>query len=177
MIALLEAEVTGDLPPFLLFWGHTAKSDHPGPWVLSQWWPSPFEVEKVTYLHAEGYMMAEKARLFGDEDTRRRIITTEHPAEAKKLGRLVCDFDETAWAVARVDIVVRGNLAKFGQHDDLRRYLISTAPRVLVEASPRDPVWGIGLSAQDERAGRPSEWRGRNLLGFALMEVRSRLAL
>lgn len=174
--ALLEAEVTGNLPPLLLFWGHKARDDHPGPWVLSQWWPSPIEVDDVRYLHAEGYMMAEKARLFGDEGTRQRIITSAHPAEAKRLGRLVRGFDETAWAAARFDIVSRGNLAKFSRHDDLRRYLASTTPQVLVEASPRDPVWGIGLSAQDERAGRLSEWRGQNLLGFALMEVRSRLS-
>lgn len=174
--ALLEAEVAGDLPPFLLFWGPTAKAEHPGPWVLSQWWPSAFVADGITYLHAEGFMMAEKARLFGDESTRRRIIATEHPAEAKKLGRLVRGFDETAWAAASFDLVVQGNLAKFSQHEDLRRYLVSTAPRVLVEASPRDCIWGIGLSAQSDRATRPSEWRGQNLLGFALMAVRSQLS-
>ena len=122
-------------------------------------------------------MMAEKARLFGNESTRRRIITTEHPAESKKLGRLVHGFDEKTWADARFDLVVQGNLAKFSQHDDLRRYLASTAPKVLVEASPRDRIWGIGLSAQNEKVTRPSEWQGRNLLGFALMTVRSKLAV
>lgn len=174
--ALLEAEIAGELPSFLLFWGHTAKAEHPGPWVLSQWWPSPFVADGITYLHAEGFMMAEKARLFGDERTRRRIITAEHPAEAKKLGRLVSGFDETVWESARFDVVVQGNLAKFTQHGDLRRYLVSTAPRVLVEASPRDGIWGIGLSAQNVKATRPSEWRGRNLLGFALITVRSQLS-
>ncbi len=172
---LLEDELEGALPPFLFFWGHTARAAHPGPWVLSQWWPAEFEVESTTYFHAEGFMMAEKARLFGDEEARARIIAALQPAEAKRIGRLVRDFDERVWVAERYGIVVRGNLAKFGQDHDLRRYLVSTAPRLPVEASPVDRVWGIGLSAQDDRAARPSEWRGQNLLGFALAEVRDRL--
>jgi ribA/ribD-fused uncharacterized protein len=84
-------------------------------------------------------------------------------------------FSEDRWAAARYEMVVAGNVAKFTQHDDLRRYLVSTSDRVLVEASPLDRVWGIGLAEDDERAHAPSRWRGRNLLGFALMEVRERL--
>jgi hypothetical protein len=103
------------------------------------------------------------------------ILAAEHPAEAKKLGRLVRGFDDAVWEAERYAIVVRGNLAKFGQHEELRRYLLSTAPRILVEASPRDRVWGIGLGGHNEKAQRPSEWRGRNLLGFALTTVRERL--
>jgi len=173
---LLAAEVDGSLPEFLFFWGHTAKADRPGPWVLSQWWPASFTVDGVEYRHAEAFMMAEKARLFGDDETRRRILAADHPAQAKDLGRRVRSFDEQAWEQARFAIVVRANLAKFGQHRLLRRYLLSTAPRVLVEASPHDRVWGIGLGANDDRARRPSEWRGANLLGFALTSVRDRLA-
>jgi ribA/ribD-fused uncharacterized protein len=173
---LLAAEADGALPPFLFFWGHAAKAEHPGPWVLSQWWPVALEVDSTTYRHAEGFMMAEKARLFGDDEMLRLILAADHPAEAKKLGRSVRAFDDTIWNAERYRIVVRANLAKFGQHDDLRRYLLSTAPRLLVEASPRDTVWGIGLSAQNDKAMRPSEWRGKNLLGFALTEVRDRLA-
>jgi ribA/ribD-fused uncharacterized protein len=84
-------------------------------------------------------------------------------------------FDEECWAEHRFEVVVNGNMAKFGQHRQLRDFLAGTGSRVLVEASPLDRVWGIGLAAEDERAGSPEGWPGLNLLGFALMEVRHRL--
>ena len=84
-------------------------------------------------------------------------------------------FDERLWADQRFDIVVSGNVRKFGQHADLRDFLLGTGDRVLVEASPRDRIWGIGLAADDERARSPEHWAGLNLLGFALMEARHRL--
>jgi len=174
---LLADEVAGHLPPFLCFWGHEARADHAGPWVLSQWWPVDLEADGVTYRHAEGFMMSEKARLFGDEATAARIVDAVHPGEAKELGRLVEGFDQATWEREAIGIVVRGNLAKFGQHDDLRAYLAATAPKVLVEASPVDRIWGIGLAGDDPKAQAPSEWRGRNLLGFALMAVRESLVV
>ena len=85
-------------------------------------------------------------------------------------------FDEQRWAEHRFEVVVAGNMAKFGQHPQLRDYLAGTGSRVLVEASPQDRVWGIGLAAGDERAGSPERWPGLNLLGFALMEVRRQLS-
>jgi IS605 OrfB family transposase len=121
------------------------------------------------------YMMAGKGRLFGDEATASAIAAAPHPGAAKALGRAVAGFDEGEWARRRFDIVVAGNLAKFGQHDELRRFLLGTGDRVLVEAAPNDRVWGIGLTAGDERAAAPEHWLGLNLLGFALMEVRHRL--
>lgn len=166
--------MAGRLPAMLCFWGHTAKADHPGPWVLSQWWPVRFSVDGQVYRHAEAFMMAEKARLFGDQGTRERILAAEHPGEAKKLGREVKGFDEHVWSAHRYGIVVSATSAKFGQNPELASYLRSTSPKVLVEASPFDHIWGIGLGAGDERAGQPSEWRGLNLLGFALTEVRER---
>ena len=84
-------------------------------------------------------------------------------------------FDEQLWVERRYDLVVTGNLAKFSQHQDLRDFLLSTGTRVLVEASPRDGIWGIGLAADDDRASSPENWPGLNLLGFALMEVRHQL--
>lgn len=121
-------------------------------------------------------MMAGKARLFGDEVTTSRIIEASSPGDAKALGRAVRGYDEELWAASRYGIVVEGNTAKFGQNPDLLAYLAATAGRVLVEASPADRVWGIGLAAGDSRVGRPSQWEGLNLLGFALMDVRERLA-
>ncbi|PWI43773.1 NADAR family protein [Streptomyces sp. ICBB 8177] len=164
-------------PEYLMFWGHRPSRDGGvGPGCLSQWWPAPFEVDGVRYATAEHWMMAGKARLFGDERTRIRVLASRTPAEAKKLGREVAAFDEEEWALRRLELVVEGNVAKFGQDPALRAYLLGTRHRVLVEASPLDRVWGIGLAADDERAADPDRWRGLNLLGFALMEARSRLA-
>jgi ribA/ribD-fused uncharacterized protein len=139
------------------------------------WWPVPFIVDGVTYSSAEHYMMAAKALLFGDSATAERIQTAPHPGAAKKLGREVRGFNEQRWAQRRFDLVVTGNLAKFGQHPDLRDYLLGTGSGIIVEASPQDRIWGIGLAADDERARSPQHWRGLNLLGFALMEVRHQL--
>jgi hypothetical protein len=161
---------------WLFFWGHTPKEGAAiGSWVLSQWWPCRFTVDGVEYVSAEHWMMAEKARLFGDDEALGAILAANTPAEAKNLGRLVRGFDDAAWGAACFEAVVVGNVHKFGQDDSLRDYLLGTANRVLVEASPRDQVWGIGLGAGNERAADPRRWRGRNLLGFALMEARERL--
>ncbi|WP_304453026.1 NADAR family protein [Nocardiopsis sp. YSL2] len=162
---------------FLLFWGHRPPvSGGVSASCLSQWWSAEFTVDGVTYATAEHYMMAGKARLFGDDAAAELIVAAGHPRDAKVLGRQVRDFDQEVWEAARFEIVVRANVAKFGQNPRLRDFLLGTGRRVLVEASPRDKVWGIGMSARDENAERPGAWRGANLLGFALMEARHRLA-
>lgn len=132
--------------------------------------------EGIHYLTAEHYMMAEKARVFGDEQTLTRVLNAKTPGEAKKLGRLVSNFEENRWLSVRWSIVVKGNLLKFGQNMELKNFLLTTGNRVLVEASPVDAIWGIGLAADHKDACNPNLWRGLNLLGFALMEVRFRLA-
>ena len=173
---LIEAMACGATPKWLMFWGHQPQADGSiGKGCLSQWWPCRFTVDEVEYASAEHWMMASKARLFGDLDAVASIVAARTPAEAKKLGRLVRGFDEQLWAQRRFDLVVEGNVAKFGQNPALRDFLVATEGRVLVEASPRDRIWGIGLGAADERAADPVHWRGLNLLGFALMEARSRL--
>jgi ribA/ribD-fused uncharacterized protein len=146
-----------------------------GKGCLSQWWPAPFTVDGLVYQSAEHFMMASKALLFGDVDTAEQIRRATHPAQAKALGRLVHGFDEQRWAQDRFQIVVTGNLAKFGQHISLRQFLLSTGERILAEASPHDRIWGTGLAASDQNATCPAAWPGHNLLGFALMEVRHQL--
>ncbi|WP_461003636.1 NADAR family protein [Streptomonospora sediminis] len=174
---LAELIAAGARPEWLMFWGHQPQRDGSiGPGVLSQWWLSSFTVDDVAYASAEHWMMAGKARMFGDDASLAAIIAARTPAEAKNLGRKVRGFDEEEWAAARFELVVAGNVAKFGQDPDMRAYLLGTNNRVLVEASPRDTVWGIGLAASDDRATDPSRWRGQNLLGFALMQARARLA-
>ena len=104
-----------------------------------------------------------------------RAFTATHPTQAEDLGRQVRNFDQATWEAHRYAIVVTGNTHKFGQHAGPRAFLLGTGTRVLVEASPLDRVWGIGLAGDDPRAEDPTRWRGLNLLGFALMEVRERL--
>jgi ribA/ribD-fused uncharacterized protein len=162
---------------YLFFWGHQPERDGGiGKGCLSQWWPCSFSVDGQDFPSAEHYMMWRKALLFGDTSVAERVLTARTPGEAKALGREVSGFSDAEWVSARLEIVVEGNLAKFGQDPALRSYLLGTGSRVLVEASPQDRVWGIGLVASDPRAAAPAQWLGLNLLGEALMEVRSRLA-
>ncbi|OCC03192.1 hypothetical protein BA190_19595 [Labrys sp. WJW] len=120
-------------------------------------------------------MMAGKARLFGDEQSLSEILTAASPKQAKQLGRGVKGFESSHWDAQKYRIVTEGSIHKFGQNPALKEFLLSTGEAVLVEASPVDRVWGIGLAGDDERAGNPLLWRGENLLGFALMQARDHL--
>lgn len=173
---LIQQVRRGEKVKWLHFWGHRPRADGTlSASCLSQWWPSPFVVDGVRYATAEHWMMAEKARLFGDAEAEAAVLAARTPAQAKKAGRLVRDFEESAWERERFGIVTRGSVHKFGADEALRAFLLGTGSRVLVEASPLDRVWGIGLAADDPRATDPERWRGGNLLGFALMEARERL--
>jgi len=166
----------GYQPEFLFFWGHQPAADGSiGKQCLSQWWDSPFELGGVHYATAEHFMMAGKARLFGDDETLQKILRAHGPKAAKALGRGVRGFVDSVWEEKRVALVLEGNRAKFGQNADLRAFLLGTGERVLAEASPLDAIWGIGLEEDDPAARLPERWRGLNLLGFALMRVRQEL--
>lgn len=162
---------------YTLFWGHTVPPDGSiGNTCFSQWYPAPFTVDGVLYPTAEHWMMAGKARLFKDDETLAEILAAPDPHSAKALGRKVASFEDKVWKSQARAIVTEGNVHKFSQHPMLRNYLLSTGSSILVEASPRDRIWGIGLSAGNPDATNPERWRGQNLLGFALMDVRSQLA-
>ncbi|MEM9678896.1 MAG: NADAR family protein [Bacteroidota bacterium] len=172
----IEAFDAGEKLKFLFFWGHQPSKD--GTIIkscFSQWWPSDFSINMVKYKTAEHYMMAEKAKLFHDEDVLKEILLSDHPHDAKKLGRKVKNFDDLLWNQHKYDFVKQGNYNKFSQNEDLKQFLLSTKNRIIVEASPRDRIWGIGMSESNEKAQNPNLWRGENLLGFALMEVRDML--
>jgi ribA/ribD-fused uncharacterized protein len=174
---LVDLVASGTKVKYLHFWGHKPEPDGGiGAGCLSQWWPAPFIVDGRVYATAEHWMMWSKAMLFGDAEVAEKVLTAKHPRQAKMLGRQVRGFDQPTWDGSRFAIVVDGSVAKFGQHDDLRAYLLGTGQRVLVEASPLDRIWGIGLSADDPRASDPVQWRGQNLLGFALMAARDAVA-
>lgn len=163
---------------FLFFWGHQPSKDGIiTKTCFSQWWVSQFIVDDITYKTAEHWMMAKKAELFNDNEILEKIIQANSPAEAKKLGREVRNYDDALWLANRYEIVKQGNFYKFSQNSDLKEFLMNTKERVLVEASPVDAIWGIGMAADDKDVLNPEKWRGLNLLGFALMEVRDELKI
>lgn len=176
---LLENSSSTQTFKYLFFWGHQpSKSGEITSSCFSQWWAEhPFIAKDIEYLSAEHWMMAQKALLFDDHANYEKIIACKTAAEAKKLGREVLNFDARAWELHRSEIVKQGNLHKFSQHPALVEYLLGTNERVLVEASPVDNIWGIGLSADSPNASNPEKWNGLNLLGFALMEVRDELSI
>jgi len=150
---------------FFFFWGS---------WP-SQWFKADFTIDGVTYNCCEQYMMAEKARLFSDGAAEAEILAAKDPGKQKAIGRRVKNFDPARWNEVCRGIVYTGNLAKFRQHAQLASYLLDTGERTIVEASPTDRIWGIGLSQTDERAQDPAKWEGTNWLGVAHMQVRDQL--
>jgi ribA/ribD-fused uncharacterized protein len=174
--ALVGHLAAGNAVDFLFFWGHTPKAP---PTIdascLSQWFPASFQIGGVAYKTAEHFMMAEKARLFGDEAALAAILACGTPSEAKAHGRSVENYVDHDWKRQRSQSVIRGNIAKFDQNKPLGAFLKSTGTSILVEASPRDRIWGIGMGANNPDARTPSKWRGENLLGFALVEARAQL--
>lgn len=150
---------------FFFFWS--------GP--FSQWAKRPMTVEGKAYNCCEQYMMAEKARIFGDSFIAGRIMSAKDPKEQKRLGRMVMNFDKAKWDTVAKDVVYRGNYAKFSQNEDMLAELRNTGDRMIVEASPKDSIWGIGLHARDPRAKDPSQWPGTNWLGECIMRVRDKL--
>ena len=163
------------LPECLFFWGHTNSKDI-GPFVFSQWFPSPFSLHDHTFATAEHYMMWRKAVLFGDQPMQQAILNCTDPKQAKAYGRKVQNFSPQRWNIHKIAIVLEGNLAKFTQHPTLKKYILSTHPKILVEASPYDSIWGIGKRA-DHTMCDPRNWSGENLLGFVLMSVRDQLRI
>ncbi len=173
LVRLLRAGATAW---YFHFWGHKPENpDRIDKSCLSNWYPAGFDVDGIRYATTEHFMMARKAELFHDDEALTEILAAGSPKAAKMLGRRVRHFDERVWRQNRVEIVVGGNCAKFEQNDGLKTYLLGTGDAVLVEASPRDRIWGIGMGASNPDAENPERWRGGNLLGFALMEVRARL--
>jgi ribA/ribD-fused uncharacterized protein len=170
---LLAALADGRRFTFRPFYGHTPRPDgRLSDACFSQWWRSPFDKDGVRYATAEHYMMAAKARLFGDEGALAAILAADDPAEAKALGRTVSGYDDAAWEARRLEAVTEGSVAKFSATPELRAWLLATGDVVLVEAAPRDRVWGIGLGRNNPLVHEPAMWRGRNLLGFALVRAR-----
>ena len=144
--------------------------------IYSNWHLASFEVKGVRFNCTEQLMMYRKAMLFGDTETAQAILAEPSPRAQKALGRKVRGFEEALWCAHREHIMFDGCYAKFSQNPALKAELLATGERVLVEASPDDRIWGIGLHETDARAHDPAQWQGLNLLGKALMQVREALA-
>ena len=175
-IVALKRRAKDESFEYLFFWkAAPSELGKVGAGCLSQWWPASFKVGEQEFATAEHFMMHSKATLFGDEKRAREILATPSCPEVKALGREVSGFDPELWREHRFAIVLRGNLAKFSQNEELKDYIFSTGESIIVEASPTDTIWGIGLDEETARKTDPEQWRGLNLLGFALMRTRSLL--
>jgi ribA/ribD-fused uncharacterized protein len=163
---------------YIFFWGHQpSQNGKIGKSCFSQWFEIPFVVDNVKYLTAEHWMMSEKAKTFKDFELLPEILNAATPQLAKELGRKIKNFNEQIWDNCKYECVKQGNFHKFSQNLELKMYLLSTWDKIIVEASPYDKIWGIGLKQDDIGSINPEKWKGQNLLGFALMEVRDELSL
>ena len=172
---LIEYINHGNEMKYVFFWGHQKARSGITKSCFSQWYDSPFQSNGKRFATAEHYMMYHKAFLFGDTESAQKVLNASNPGEAKAIGREVKGFDEQKWLKHRFEIVINANLTKFGNNAGLKDFLLNTGNRVLVEASPIDKIWGVGLTADDPSIENPNLWKGLNLLGFALMVVRDKL--
>ena len=150
------------------FWSN----DYPENSWMSNWHPCRIVHDGREFSSSEQLFMYLKASLFGDDRMKELIAKATTPRMAKARGRKVAPFDETIWRDRRVELMTIAVRAKFSQNEDLKDKLLSTGESLLVEASPYDRVWGIGMRGSHRKAKTPSEWRGLNLLGEVLMEIR-----
>lgn len=170
----LKGEYTEE--DFCFFWGHRVSKDGTvTESCLSQWWMCNFTENDVTFCCAEQYMMYQKAILFKDFECAQKILQCNEPRKIKAYGRSVANFDENIWNHKKYGIVLKGNILKFSQNEPLQQFLLNTGSKIIVEASPYDKIWGIGMGKESPDRLIPSKWNGENLLGFALMETRDRL--
>jgi ribA/ribD-fused uncharacterized protein len=170
---LIEQIYLGNRFDFIFFWKTDKYFLSTG--CFSQWQESYFIADGYNYSCAEQYMMGQKALLFNDKETFEKILSATQPREIKSLGREVKYFDSNVWDKVKYSIVLNGNFYKFTQNEVMMKTLISTENKILVESSPLDKIWGIGLAENDKNINDPNYWKGENLLGFALMEVREKL--
>lgn len=146
---------------------------YPGP--FSQWYKSPIQDGELTFTCAEQMLMYRKAKLFNDGDVMHMIMRTNNPREHKHLGRQVKNYKNDVWVKVRQEIAVQNNFLKFTQNEELKKLLLSTGDLTLVEASPYDIIWGIGRGLDFPYLANKNQWRGQNILGYALTEVKRRI--
>lgn len=141
--------------------------------IFSQWYPSPFTYGGTKFLTAEHFMMYKKAMTFDDKEIANKILQAIYPKEVKDLGRKVKNFNEVHWDAVKESVVTLGSIMKFSSSEKLLNILLDTDDLILVEASPYDRIWGIGLEETDPRVLDEGKWQGQNLLGICLMNART----
>lgn len=144
---------------------------------VKQYANSDGSVRNVTFISAEQAMMFGKAILFADHHYAQEILKAKTPSAAKKFGRLVRGFDPKVWDENKVKIVYDNNYAKFTQNPHLLNILLATGDKTLVEASPVDRIWGVGLASTNPLILNRANWRGQNLLGQILTQLRDNLKI
>lgn len=132
-----------------------------------------FQVHGVTFTSSEQLFMYCKARYFNDIDIANKILNVDTPKTVKALGRKVVGFNGTQWDKIKYDLMCIACYHKFSQNDKLKKSLMETKDTALVEASPTDCIWGIGMDVKHPDIENPQKWRGQNLLGKALDHVRN----
>lgn len=169
----------GPRPPssFVFFYGHGESAGENR--VFSNWYePTDGEIRDesgICFRTTEHYMMWRKAKLFGDEEASIAVLCADTPKQAKAIGRKVRGFDDDIWKMNARMIVADGCMLKFEKDEVCKKRLLETGEKILVEASPRDRLWGIGMGVGNPNRLDPRQWRGENWLGEVLMDVRARI--
>jgi ribA/ribD-fused uncharacterized protein len=143
--------------------------------IYSQWHLAKMNIDGIIFNSCEQYMMFKKALLFEDTEIANLILKETNPREQKNWGRKIQNFDKAIWDANCLSIVYKGNLAKFSQNEKLKEELLGTGDRFLVEASPLDKIWGIGMAESDQGVDNPENWKGLNLLGQVVTLVKNQL--
>lgn len=147
--------------------------------IYSNWYSSPAQFfDKSSWLvfaNTEQHFMWSKATFFGDSETACKIAKETDARSVKEYGREVKDYDEKKWECVRLGFMTYANYLKFSQNELFKDQLLSTDNKILVEASRTDKIWGVGLTEDDPLILDEKNWKGRNLLGVALMNVRNLL--
>ena len=139
---------------------------------LSNWYPATFTIDGITFSSTEQYIMYRKCKIFGDEESASAILETNDPARQQAIGQGASGFDGTVWNGMKQVVAYRGLLAKFSQNENLKQQLLDTGDAYLVECAHKDIIWACGIRLTEEERFDINKWRGQNILGFALMEVR-----
>lgn len=140
---------------------------------LSNWYPAYFNLDGTTYSSTEQYIMYRKCMLFDDRASAVAVLETHNPAEQQSIGQNASGFVGTTWNGMKQTIAFRGLLAKFSQNEDLKKQLLATGNAYLVECAYKDTIWACGIRLHETERFDMNKWRGQNLLGFTLMEVRN----
>ena len=142
---------------------------------LSNWYPASFTLDGITFSSTEQYIMYRKCQIFGDSASAAAILATDDPARQQAIGKKASGFNATLWDGLKQVIAFRGLMAKFSQNEDLKKQLFATGDAYLVECAHSDVIWACGIRVNEKERFDISKWRGQNLLGFTLMEVRAAL--